>query len=340
METARELWLAYRLRWKRRRLLARAVRKRRQLRAVADRTGAIRPGDILAFVAVRNEALRLPHFLDHHRGLGVDHFLVVDNDSDDGTRAWLADQADVSLWRTGHSYKRARFGVDWLTWLQIRHGHGHWCLTLDADEILIYPHHETRPLPALTERLDREGRESFGAMMLDMYPQGPPGAQPYAAGDDPFETLAWFDAGNHFIEVQPRLRNLWIRGGVRARVFFADRPRRAPTLNKIPLVRWNRRYVYNTSTHQILPRRLNAVYDAEGGEALSGVLLHTKFLNTIVARSREEKTRREHFEVADSYQAYYDALMADPDLWCPASTRYAGWRQLEALGLMSRGGWV
>jgi hypothetical protein len=32
--------------------------------------------------------------------------------------------------------------------------------------------------------------------------------------------------------------------------------------------------------------------------------------------------------------------MADPDLWCSASRRYHGWRQLEALGLMSRGGWV
>ncbi|MFP4405292.1 glycosyltransferase family 2 protein [Rhodosalinus sp.] len=340
MEEPRELWLAYRLRWKRRRLLFRALRKRRQLRPVATRTATIRPGAILAFATVRNEALRLPFFLDHHRRLGVDHFLIVDNDSDDGTREWLADQPDVSLWRTGHSYKLSRFGMDWLTWLQIRHGHGHWCLTLDADEILIYPHHDTRPLPALTEWLAREGRESLGALMLDMYPKGPPGAQPYAAGADPFETLAWFDAGNYFIERQPKLRNLWIRGGVRARMFFADRPRRAPTLNKVPLVRWNRRYVYNTSTHQILPRRLNAVYAEDGGELLSGVLLHTKFLNTIVEKSAEEKERGEHFEVADNYRAYYDSLLDDPDLWCAASTRFTGWRQLVALGLMSRGDWV
>ncbi|MFP4568494.1 glycosyltransferase family 2 protein [Rhodosalinus sp.] len=340
MEEPRELWLAYRLRWKRRRLLFRALRKRRQLRPVATRTATIRPGAILAFATVRNEALRLPFFLDHHRRLGVDHFLIVDNDSDDGTREWLADQPDVSLWRTGHSYKLSRFGMDWLTWLQIRHGHGHWCLTLDADEILIYPHHDTRPLPALTEWLEREGRESLGALMLDMYPKGPPGAQPYAAGADPFETLAWFDAGNYFIERQPKLRNLWIRGGVRARMFFADRPRRAPTLNKVPLVRWNRRYVYNTSTHQILPRRLNAVYAEDGGELLSGVLLHTKFLNTIVEKSAEEKERGEHFEVADNYRAYYDSLLDDPDLWCAASTRFTGWHQLVALGLMSRGDWV
>ena len=66
-----------------------------------DRTAAIRPGDILAFVTVRNEAQRLPYFLEHHRRLGVDHFLIVDNDSDDGSRDWLAGQPDVSLWDTG-----------------------------------------------------------------------------------------------------------------------------------------------------------------------------------------------------------------------------------------------
>ena len=31
-------------------------------------------------------------------------------------------------------------------------------------------------------------------MMLDMYPRGPVDDQTYRAGDDPFETLAWFDA--------------------------------------------------------------------------------------------------------------------------------------------------
>ena len=43
------------------------------------------------------------------------------------------------------------------------------------------------------------------------------------------------------------MRNLAIQGGPRAR-FFAKDPRRAPTLNKVPLVRWQRGYVYVNST--------------------------------------------------------------------------------------------
>lgn len=332
--------LALKLRRRRQLLLLRALRRRGQLSALADRTAQIAEGDILGFSCVRNEAHRLPHFLRHHRALGVRHFLFVDNASTDGTSALLADQPDVSVWHTKGSYKASRFGMDWLTWLLMRHGHGHWCLTLDADELLIYPHWQTRPLPALTDWLERQGRTSFGALTVDMYPEGPVSQGRVGPDDDPLAHLAWFDAGNYQVQVQPRMRNLWIQGGVRARAFFAEDPRKAPTLNKIPLVRWHWRQAYVNSTHALLPARLNEVYATDGGELTSGILLHTKFLPGITDRSAEEKARGEHFADAAQYAAYYDRLTADPVLHCGASTRYTGWRQMEALGLMSRGGWI
>lgn len=339
MERLRDLAMAYRLRWRRRRLLARALARRRHMRPVADRSAQIAPGDILCFSTMRNEALRVPHFLDHHRRLGVRHFLIVENAGDDGTREALAAEPDVSVWTTAQSYKAARFGMDWLTWLMMRHGHGHWCLTLDADECLIYPYHETRPLPALCDWLEQQGRASMGALMLDMYPEGPLSAQRYEPGDDPFDALCWFDAGNYSMRRKRDLHNLWIQGGPRARLFFAEEPRRAPTMGKVPLVKWHWRYAYVSSTHSVLPRRLNHVYDGTGGELTSGVLLHSKFLHTVVDRAAEERNRREHFANSRLYEGYYEALQDDPRLWCERSTRLRGWRQLESLGLMSRGGW-
>lgn len=335
-----EAVFAYRLRWKRRRLLFRAFRKRRQLSSIIDRTPQIAAQDVLLFSTVRNEAMRLPYFLHHYRNLGVRHFLFIDNGSDDGTAEFLMQQEDVSLWQTDKSYRLSRFGVDWVTWLQIKFGHGHWCLSVDADEILIYPHHTTRTLPALTQWLDQHGHESFGALMLDMYPKGPVGDEVYMPGDNPFETLRWFDGGNYVMQKKKDLQNLWIQGGVRARLFFKDRPKRAPTLGKIPLVKWNRRYAYVSSAHSLLPRRLNHVYDDDGGERISGVLLHSKFLNLIVERADEEKHRAEHFANSKLYDDYYDALTANPTLWCEGSSRLLGWRQLEAMGLMSKGNWV
>jgi hypothetical protein len=289
---------------------------------------------------VRNEGVRLPFFLDHHRRLGVDHFLIVDNASDDGSQDWLAEQPDVSLWVATEGYKQSRFGLDWLTWLQRRHGHGHWCLTLDADEILVYPYHETRSLRALTQRLEADGLRAFGTMMLDVYPKGPLAARDYVPGQNPMEVLPWFDSGNYAVQVQPRMRNLWIQGGPRARNFFADQPRLAPTLNKVPLVFWHRSYAYVNSTHALLPRKLNMVYETDGGERISGILLHTKFLPGIIEKSAEERARQQHFANSSLYDEYYRSLTQSPDLWCPASQLFTGWRQLEAMGLMSRGGWV
>lgn len=334
------LWLGYRNRLRRRLLLYRAFRRRGELSPIADRTEAIRTGDILCFACIRNEVRRLPAFLAHCRRLGVSHFLIVDNDSSDGSLDLLRGAADISVWRTSNSYKSSRFGMDWLTWLMLRHGHGHWCLTLDADELLIYPHWQTRPLTALTDWLDRQGRDSFGALTLDMYPAGPVSQGEEAVHDDPIAHLCWFDSGNYQVQVQPKFRNLWIQGGARARAFFAGTPRQAPTLNKTPLVRWHWRYAYVNSTHALLPPRLNQVYATDGGELTSGVLLHTKFLPELVERAQEEKQRAEHFADGSQYATYYDRLTADPVLRCPTSTRYTGWRQLEALGLMSRGGWI
>lgn len=294
---------------------------------------------ILGFATVRNEATRLPHFLQHHRALGVEHFLIVDNASDDGTADYLAAQPDVSLWHSADSYKLARFGMDWLTLLHLRWGHGHWCLTLDADELLVYPDCDSRNLRALTGWLEARGRQSFGTIMLDLYPQGPVGAQSYRPGQDPTEVLQWFDAGNYLFKYQPDLQNLLVRGGVRYRKFFSSLPDRAPTLSKTPLVNWNRRYVYVSSTHSLLPPRLNAVRGRQVGDAPTGILLHTKFLPEVVAKSGQEKYRKEHFENSDLYETYYEKLMTGPTLWCPESVHFQGTAQLEELGLMRRGAW-
>jgi Glycosyl transferase family 2 len=138
----------YILRLARKRWRIRAFRKRRELASVVDRTSLIRPEGILLFSTLRNEKIRLPYFLEYYRDLGVNHFLIVDNDSTDGSREYLEIQPDVSLWTTAHSYKRARFGVDWLNYLQMKYAHGHWALVVDPDEFFVYPFCDTRPLRA------------------------------------------------------------------------------------------------------------------------------------------------------------------------------------------------
>lgn len=330
----------YRLRLQRKQLLWRAFRKRRQLQPVTQRMAGLRARPILLFSTMRNERVRLPYFLNYYRKLGVDHFLIVDNASDDGTREYLADRPDVSLWSTPASYKRSRFGMDWIMHLLRRHGSGNWCLTVDVDEFLVYPFCETRPLRALTDWLDSAGNRTFSSMLLDMYPRGAMHEQPYHEGQNPFEIAQYFDSGNYTFNRSWPLLNLWIQGGPRARLFFTDEPDRAPALNKIPLVRWHRSFAYVSSTHMLLPRGLNLTYDDAGGEKPSGCLLHAKFLDTFAAKAEEEMRRGQHYAESHEYRAYQAGISRERDLWCNWSEKYVNWRQLEILGLMSKGNWA
>ena len=333
-------WTSYKLRLSRQRSHVRAFRKSFQLKPVADRTGAITSDDILLFCTLRNEEVRLPYFLKYYRNLGVDHFIFVDNDSDDGGREFLAEQRDASVFLSKGSYRDARFGVDWLNYLQRKHADGHWTLVVDPDEFFVFPFCDTRTIRALTDWLDSSNVRSFSAMLLDMYPKGPFDRIPYERGRDPFEIANWFDAGNYSIRRNHYLWNLWIQGGPRARVFFTDDPERAPALNKIPLVKWQKRYAYVSSTHQLLPRGLNLVYAEDTGEKASGVLMHAKFLDSFTAKAREELVRGQHYADSHEYKSYARDGGESPDLWCKWSEKFINWRQLEILGLMSKGNWA
>lgn len=331
---------SYRLRLRRKRSHLRAWLRYRDLISAQNRTTSIRRNDILLFSTLRNERVRLPYFMSYYRDQGVNHFLIVDNGSTDGSRDYLAGQPDVSLWTTDASYKRAHFGVDWLNALQRRYAHGHWTLVVDSDEFLVYPFCDTRPLRALTDWLDTCEIRSFSAMLLDMYPKGPIAAQRYSEGQNPFDIASYFDTGNYTLTPNARMANLWIQGGPRARAFFAQNPKAAPALNKIPLVRWRRHYAYDSSTHMLLPRGLNRVYDARGGERASGCLLHAKFLDTLTEKTSEEMARSQHYADSREYTAYHAEMARTPDLWCKWSEKYVNWRQLEILGLMSKGNWA
>lgn len=313
----------YRLRLRRKYLRLRALRARFDLRHVQKPQWAVGREDVILFSTFRNEAERLDAFLAHYRDLGVARFVMIDNDSSDNGQAILRDQPDVSIWQTSKSYKNARFGMDWVNYLASRYAAGHWILCVDPDEHLVYPHYETRDIKALTAWLESRGRRSMGAPLIDLYPDA--------------QGQMLFDPYGYRYEVNPRFGNIWMQGGPRARRYFAQYPQKAPALNKIPLVKWRSHYVFNSSTHNLLPRGLNATYHAEGA-MLSGALLHYKFTQNFAAKAAEELTRRQHYAQSIEYERY--AQNPEAALAYEGSQPYRDWHQLESYGLLSRGAWA
>lgn len=319
----------------------------RAFRRFARKAAELHPGRVdlpaiaqawcLLVCCVRNEKIRLPAFLDHYRRLGVAHFLFVDNESTDGLADWLAGQPDCSWWMARGSYKASNFGMDWCNHLLGRHGAGKWCLTVDPDEFLVFPHVGERGLRSLTRYMDGIEQPSLFAPMVDAYGEGPLSRTTLVEGQSPFEACPWFDRFNLTQKYNPERHNLWVQGGVRMRRFLPDTPQIAPALNKVPLVKWQPGLYYVSSMHHLNRKAMNCtVLDAP--TAVSGVLFHFKYVSLLVAKAAEEMQRGEHYGGSGEYKAYFDA--GDPVLYDPeVSIRYRGPQQLQDLGFMQAGGW-
>ncbi|WP_068408891.1 glycosyltransferase family 2 protein [Labrenzia sp. OB1] len=190
------------------------------------------PADgVIAVVLAYNEALRFPYFLEHHRALGVRHFIVIDNNSADGTGALLADQPDVSVILTEKPYKDHK--SEWRQLLCDRYLEDRWVLFPDVDELFVYPGWPDLPVESLAAYLDEGGFRALFCPMVDMYPQGPLKELAYRPGESFLKTCSWFDAegyrynplkGSHAKRYKTPERHVF--GGTRERLFHqaAKRP--------------------------------------------------------------------------------------------------------------------
>ena len=282
--------------------------------------------ELLCFACVRNEELRLPYFLEYHRRLGVDRFFIIDNASEDGTLSYLLTQQNVHVFTAKGSYALSNCGINWLNALLNRYATGHWTLTLDADELLIYPRCEDLNLKQLTGFLDELHANGLVTFLMDMYSEQTIRKTKYESGAPFVNTCPCFDLDTYY---ERDSDGIPVRGGPRHRLFWAGRNRRkpSPVLKKIPLVKWASSMKYEASTHQI---------DALRFSSLTGVLLHFKFFSDFCNRVEQEVARKEHWDAAAQYESYLDVLKEDPSLNAhyEGSQRYKDSAQLVELGLM------
>ena len=152
------------------------------------------PDEIRAFMTLRDEMLRLPQNLDHHRKIGVARFFAIDNGSTDGTKEFLLAQPDCHVFLTHNSYSEAMGGLEWQHGLLDEYGIDHWCLIVDADEWFIYPGYEKQPLPDLAAYLARNGAQGMFAFLLDMYGPGTIGEAIVASDRSLLEACCYFDS--------------------------------------------------------------------------------------------------------------------------------------------------
>ena len=320
--------------------LTRRMRMRRSARQLVPRlvrVPQIAEAWCILVCCMRNELVRMPAFLAHYRRLGVQHFLVVDNQSTDGLQEYLARQPDCSSWLGDGSYKASNFGMDWCNLLLAEHGCGKWCVTVDPDEFLVFPNCDERGLRGLTRYMEGVDQPSLFAPMIDAYGRGRLSTTVLSPGMSPFDACPYFDRFNLTQKFDSELRNWWVQGGVRMRHFSRGAPQLAPALNKVPLVRWEKGLHYVSSMHHLNRPRFNCPV-LNNPLAVSGALFHFKYVNLLIAKAEEELARGEHYAGSREYKAYHEAgdpVLYDPDI----SVLYRDPAQLVELGFMQAGGW-
>lgn len=283
---------------------------------------------------VRDEGSRLPFFLEYYRNLGIEHFICIDNGSTDGTQDILSGLEDVSLLHASGSYKAARFGNDWVNQVINQHCQGKWVLYADADEFLVYPHCDSRKLDALTAYMDAVGGRSLRTMMVDMYSPRDILENFCETGRDPLEVCNLFDKSGYQSHFDKRNKTIWIKGGVRGRMYFQSDLWNGPALNKVPLIFVDGESLFLKSTHQAWPLSIN-LGSMPGAVGVTGALLHFKFLSTFAHKVADVVNLSQH---TDEYALYSQAAKE-----CFVSEEtgvYKGWRDLADQGLIQGEGWT
>src|ERR1700753_3082933 len=99
-----------------------------QLRRLDHRPVTLGAGGVPVIAPMKNEVTILPDFLRHYRSLGVTTFFIIDDNSDDGSREFLLDQADCHVFQSEGGFRQARYGADWMNEILASHCVDHWCL--------------------------------------------------------------------------------------------------------------------------------------------------------------------------------------------------------------------
>jgi hypothetical protein len=280
--------------------------------------------EVVVVSCMRNEGERLPFFLEYYRQLGVSRFFLVDNDSDDGTRDYLATQPDVEYFWTDGSYRGSSAGRLWLQELADAYATDHWVVTADVDELLVFPGAEVMSLPQLCAYLDDNNQDGLFTVMLDMFSDRPLSQTRYVRGEDFLDTCSYFETDTYTLAPGANPPFLSIFGGPRDRLFGDVDTNRKPMMKKIPLVRWREGFSYIFSTHSHRFIQLSDV---------TGVLMHFKFFSTFQELAEIEAARGDRRQQMH-YSTYKESLAEDVCFYSSNSLHYRAPADLVRLGVM------
>jgi hypothetical protein len=278
--------------------------------------------ELLVTSVVRNGALHIKSFMEHHRSLGIEHFVFLDNGSTDSTVERLCTYPQATVLRTDAPYETYENTMK--RYLAERFSRGRWNLCVDIDELFDYPFSHSLRLSDLLRYLNENRYSAVVAQMLDMFSDVPLADLESTADDRlkdkyPFYDLSAISKSEYDWSERstPHIKMHW--GGIRRAVFGTDNG-----LTKAALVRMNGKVKPFVEWHQATGAVIADV---------SCVLMHYPFVSSFRAKVQDAvRTGRYGMTTTDEYIAYLEGLERSPTLTLRRDTarRFTGLEQLIA----------
>lgn len=323
--------------WRKKRIVEREKARYQKFRAVSKAgitqldNGIITyaPTEIRLFAIMRNESLRLPHFITYYKNLGVERFFLIDNTSTDNSVQLALEHRNVHVFETKENYQNHWY---WMEHLLDTYGKGHWCVVVDIDELFSYPYSEHLSLPELRTYLESRNETAIRTFLLDMYSDKSVVATEFKGKSNPLEVVNCFDKDYMKLKFLFYDRIRWqhysfdtFTGGMRDRVFGKSNP--PSILSKVPF--------FKNTEGTYLSQGMHAINGAALSE-VQGVVFHTKFLSDFITEVEEECQREQHYGNAFYYKIFHQKLKETPDIqfYHEGSVKFENSQQLIALGLM------
>lgn len=284
--------------------------------------------EIRLFAIMRNESMRLPHFFQYYKQMGVNRFFIIDNNSTDNSVEIALKEINLHLFSTNETYKNHWF---WMEHLLDTYGKNYWCIVVDIDELFYYPNFNTISLPSLIKYLEKHKFTSISTLLLDMYADNNILEVEYTQ-TNPLEILLFFDTeyykASFVFYDNKNMKPIQISayaGGMRERVFGKMNP--TDILSKVPL------FKYCDGVY--LVQGMHAITNTNSAD-IEGVVFHTKFLSDFIGEVQEEVSRKQHYGNAIRYEHYAKTIDKQPKLnfYYEKSKKFKDANQLVELGLM------
>ncbi len=324
--------------------------------------GTLRDAKANAFAVVKDEQFYIRSFFDHHRRLGVEQFVIIDDQSTDGTREWLAAQPDCVVLESPHRYgeeialagaggeRRLRAGIAFKTLVPQKYLAGRYAICLDADEYLVLPE-GVASLGELIDLLARHDVASVAASLVDFFPatlaemERP---RDFATAEAMLDAHPYFDAVPIVGWRAGKAGVQRINESATARLFRQHRVKKVPdamaaaprwlnrrlpfrypetSVLKMPIVRWDAGVEYLNSHRTNVP---------PSDRVLVG-LAHLKFTYDLARRMDYAIRSKAYVRGSRKYQWYVELLESmrsgDGSFLGPDSRRYRTPADLAAAGL-------